>query len=266
MCKAMLEDLKNLRYGDHVCNLGAMIAARLAEMYGKPSYIVNPPVVDELMNEARVTGLPAIVRRSAFHALNQKASALRAAKESGIEYDKGNFIVAHLGGGVSVGAHEHGRVVDVNDALEEGPFSPERAGSLPTRQLVDLCFSGCHTKVEIMRMLVGGGGLTAYFGTTDLKKLEEESKRDKNVREILDAMIYRFSREICACAAALRGNINRVVLTGGLAHSGLVVKGISDRVSFLGPIVVYPGEDEMAALAEGVVRVLDGKEIAYDYE
>lgn len=264
--KLMLEDLKSAKFGDHASNLGAMIAATLAEQFGKTAYVVNPPVVDELMDVARLTGLPQITRVSAFHALNQKAAAVRAAKELGLDYCKGRFIVAHLGGGISVGAHHCGCVVDVNNALEEGPFSPERAGSLPTGQLVELCFSGHYTKSEIKKLLAGKGGLYAHTGTTDCEKLVIEAEKNENSRKIVDAMIYKISREICANAAALCGIVNGIVVTGGLAYSSYIVEGIKKRVGFLGEFIVYPGEYEMGALAEGVLRVLDGLERAYKYE
>lgn len=263
--KEMLEDLKASKYGDHASNLGAMIVEKLASQFEKPSYVVDPPVVDELMDEARYTGLPLISRKSAFHALNQRAAAIYAAKEAGIEYNKSRFIVAHLGGGISVGAHELGRVVDVNNALEEGPFSPERAGSLPSDQLVELCFSGTYTKREIKRMLVGGGGLIAYTGTTDCKKLEADIETNIETKKVLDAMIYQISKEICASSAALRGKVDRIIITGGLALSSYIVEGIEKRVSFLGTVTVVPGEREMIALAEGAVRVLEEKEIANQY-
>lgn len=264
--KSMLEDLKSSKFGDHASNLGAIIAATLAEKFGKTAYVANPPVVDELMDIARLSGLPQITRVSAFHALNQKNAAIRAAHEVGIDYSKGRFIVAHLGGGISVGAHNCGFVVDVNNALEEGPFSPERAGNLPTGQLVDMCFSGVYTKTEIKKMLAGRGGLYAYTGTTDCKKLETEAENDENIRKILDAMIYKVSREICANAAALYGIVNGVVITGGLACSSYIVEEIKKRVGFLGKFIVYPGENEMEALAEAVLRVLNGLERAYEYE
>lgn len=265
VCEEMLENLKSSRYGDHASNLGAIIAARLAGQYGKTAYVVNPVVVDELMDEARLTGLPDIKRKSVFHALNQKAIAMRAAAEMGIEYGNGRFIVAHLGGGISVGAHDRGQVIDVSNGLEEGPMTPERAGALPTLQLVELCFSGRYTKDQIKKMLVGNGGLIAYTGTSDCRKLEEQAVKDENVRKTVDAMAYGISREICACAAALRGNMDSIIITGGLAYWPYVVDEIKKRVSFLGKILVYPGEDEMAALAEGVIRVLEGREQAYTY-
>jgi len=263
---AMLEDLKHARYGEHASNLGAMIAASLAETYGKKAYIVDPPVVDELMPEARLTGLPQIKRISAFHALNHKAAAIRAAKELGIGYGEGRFIVAHLGGGISVGAHDCGRVIDVNNALEEGPFSPERAGSLPVGQLVDLCYSGKYGRAEMKKLLVGRGGLNAHTGTTDCRELEARAEREELVRRVLNAMVYRISKEICANAAALYGKIDAVIVTGGLAKSTYIVEGIKKRVKFLGRFITYPGESEMEALAQGVARVLEGTELAYVYE
>jgi butyrate kinase len=263
--KEMLEDLRASKYGNHASNLGAMIADKLAGQFGKSAYVVDPPVVDELMDEARLSGLPEICRKSVFHALNQKASAIYAANKAGIEYNKGRFIVAHLGGGISVGAHEFGRVVDVNNGLDEGPFSPERAGSLPTDQLVDLCFSGKYTKSEIKKLLVGNGGVMAYTGTTDFIKLEILAETDIEIKKVLNAMVYQISREICASAAALNGKVDMIIITGGLAKCSLIVEGIKKRVSFLGTISVVPGEREMEALVEGAIRVMKGKEEPNQY-
>ena len=234
-------------------------------IYKKKAYVVDPPVVDELMDEARYTGLPEISRISIFHALNQKATAIYAANEAGMEYNKGRFIVAHLGGGISVGAHELGRVVEVSNAFEEGPFSPERAGNLPTEQLVELCFSGRYTKAEIKKLLVGKGGLMAFTGTTDFRKLEELMEKDCEIKKLINAFAYHISREICACAASLNGKIDRIIITGGLAASKYLIEEIRRRVSFLGDIFVFPGEREMVALSEGVIRVLEGKEEAKQY-
>ncbi len=261
----MLNDLQNERYGSHACNLGAIIVHRLSLEYGKPAYIANPPVVDELMEEARYTGIPAICRASVFHALNHKAVALRAAEQLGLEYNKANFIVAHMGGGISVGAHRQGKVVDVNNALEEGPFSPERAGNIPTGQLVELCYSGRYTKSEMKKLLVGHGGIVAYTNSTDIKSLVSRAEQEKDLHELLNAMIYRISREICASAAALSGQIDGVILTGGLAHSEYIVSNIKKRVSFLAPVLVFPGEDELAALAASAKRVLEGSETCLTY-
>jgi butyrate kinase len=263
--ESMLSDLNSSRYGDHASNLGAVIAYKLAEPYGRPAFVVNPVVVDEMIDEARFTGLPFIKRKSVFHALNQKAIASKTADAMGIPYNQANFIIAHLGGGISVGVHCKGNVIDVNDALEEGPFSPERAGSLPAAQLVDLCFSGRYKKEEIKKLLAGKGGLVAYTGTTDCRKLEEKASADESVRKLLDAMTYKISREICAGAASLYGKVDAVIITGGLARSEAIVESIRKRVSFLGEFKVYPGEDEMSALAEGVLKVLQGIEGALNY-
>ncbi len=263
--KQMLEDLRTSRYGNHASNLGALIVSELAAAHSKEAYVVNPPVVDELMEVARVTGLPEIKRTSVFHALNQKAVAIRAARDTGVDYNKSRFIVAHLGGGVSVGAHDMGRVTDVNNGLEEGPFTPQRTGSLPVIQLVDLCFSGKYTKAEINKLLVGKGGLYAHTGISDGVVLAEKAEKDSSVKLLFDAMAYRIAREICACAATLYGKVDRVIITGGLANDTVLVDKIKERVSFLGPVSVYPGEDEMSALAEGMMRVLEGHETVLEY-
>lgn len=261
----MLENLKSSKYGEHASNLGAIIAYGLAEKYGRQAYVVNPVVVDELMDIARITGLPEMQNISIFHALNHKAVAVRAAEEMNTEYKDANFIVAHLGGGISVGVHDKGRVIDVNNGLEDGPFSPERAGTLPMKQVIDLCYSGKYTKKELMRKLIGNGGLIAHTGTSDCKVLVEKAKCDENIKLLLDALIYKVSKEICAGAAALYGKIDAILITGGLAHSDYFVYGIKQRVSFLAPVRVYPGEDEMMALAKGVMDVLKGKETPLEY-
>ncbi len=261
----MLEDLSQSTYGDHASNLGAIIADKLGQVYGKPAFIVNPVVVDELIDEARYTGLPLINRISAFHALNQKAVAKKAAEDMGIKYEDGNFIVAHLGGGISVGAHEKGRVIDVNNALEEGPFSPERAGSLPSKQLVNLCFSGKYSKEEIDKMLVGKGGFYAHTGTTDVKLIMEKAKTDPAYRQVVNAFTYNLSKEIAGLAGVLKGKVDRIVITGGLAHSAEIVGAVEESVSFIAPLFVMAGEDELRALQEGVAHVLDGLEQVKTY-
>lgn len=261
----MLEDLSQSTYGDHASNLGAIIADRLGKENKKPAFTVNPVVVDELIDEARFTGLPLINRVSAFHALNQKAVAKKVAKDIGIDYENGNFIVAHLGGGISVGAHKNGRVIYVNNALEEGPFSPERAGSLPTKQLVNLCFSGEYTKDEVNKMLVGKGGFYAHTGTTDVKSIMEKAQSDESYRRVVDAFTYNLSKEISGLAACFAGDVDRIVITGGLAHSKEIVKAVEKRVSFIAPVFVVPGEDELRALEEGVIHVLDGLEEIKSY-
>jgi butyrate kinase len=261
----MLSDLRDARYGEHACNLGALIAQQLASEYGRAAYIADPPPVDEMIELARYSGTPQFRRKSVFHALNQKAIARRAAAELGKPYERCRLVVAHMGGGISVGAHLNGRVIDVNNAMEEGPFSPDRSGTVPSLQLLDLCFSGRYGRQDIYRMLVGQGGLFAYTGSTDCRMIEEEAANHPEYRELLQAMAYQVAKAIGAMAAALGTLPDAVVLTGGLAHSAWLVGEISSRVSFLGPVLTYPGEDELAALATAVCRVLRGEDVCHDY-
>jgi butyrate kinase len=265
---AMLEDLRSCRFGSHASNLGGPLARNLAdEAGGKPAFIVDPVVVDELMDEARLSGIPEIERRSIFHALNQKAVARRAAAEIGKPYEEVNFVVAHMGGGISVGAHRKGMVVDVNNALDgDGPFAPERAGSLPAGELVKYAFSGNVELGEMIRKMVGGGGLVAHLGTNDLREVERRiGEGDEQADLVFRAMAYQVAREIGARATVLSGEVDAVVLTGGLAFSDAFVEAVMERVSFIAPVKVYPGEDEMAALAQGALRVLAGEESALEY-
>jgi butyrate kinase len=265
----MLEDLRAGQNGEHASNLGGLLAYDIAQLAGLPAYIVDPVVVDELQPEARLTGLPQISRKSIFHALNQKAIARRAAAELGKPYEQLNLIVAHLGGGISVGAHRQGRVVDVNNALGgEGPFSPERSGGLPAGDLARLCFSGRFTEAEIRKMLVGRGGLVAYLGTNDGREVVKAIKAgDQQAELVYQAMAYQVAKEIGACAAVLAGQVDAILITGGLAYDqDYLVSWIKQRVAFIGQVLVYPGEDELLALAEGALRVLKGEEAAQEYK
>lgn len=262
--KKMIEELLASQHGSHASNLGAPLAARFAAAAGDKakSFIVDPVVVDELVDEARISGLPEISRRSIFHALNQKAVARRAAERIGKSVKDCNFIIAHMGGGVSVGAHENGRVIDVSNGLDgEGPMSPERSGALPAGKLVSLCFSGKYTQKEIERKLVGNGGLVAHLGTNDLREVEKRiAKGDSHAELIFNALCFQIAKEIGSCAAVLKGRIDSILLTGGLANSIKLCEEITSRVSFIAPVEIFPGEDEMQALAEGALRVLEGKE------
>jgi butyrate kinase len=265
----MLEDLRACTWGAHASNLGAPLAVRLADEGGcGKAYIVDPVVVDEMCPLARYSGLPEIERRSIFHALNQKAVARRAAVELGKPYAECNLVVAHMGGGVSVGAHEKGRVIDVNNALDgDGPFSPERAGSLPVGGLVKLAFSGKYELPQLLKMLTGKGGLVAHLGTNDLREVARRmDDGDEKARLLFEALAYRMAKEIGASAAALSGEVDAIILTGGLAYNERFTKLIRDRVAFIAPVKIYPGEDEMQALVEGALRVLDGSEEARRYE
>ncbi len=263
----MLEDLKKGVMGEHASNLGGIIAFTIAEKEHIPSFIADPVVVDEMEEEARIAGHPEFERLSIFHALNQKASARKAAADLGKKYEACNFIVAHMGGGVSVGAHRKGKVIDVNNALNgEGPFSPERSGSLPAGQLVEMCFNGKYSKTEMLKKLKGNGGLKAYLGTADGIEVENRVKKgDKKAILIMNAMGYQVAKEIGSLAAVLKGEIDGIILTGGLAYNTLLVKYIQNHISFLGRIFVYPGENEMEALRDGALRVLTKKEKAQEY-
>ncbi len=263
----MLEDLKIGVLGEHASNLGGVIAHEIASLLHIPSFIVDPVVVDEMQDVARISGMPEIERKSIFHALNQKAVARRAAKEMGKSYESCNFIVAHLGGGISVGAHRKGAVVDVNNALDgDGPFSPERSGGLPVGDLAKLCFSGKYTHNEIKKLIKGQGGMVAYLNTNDGRdagRMIQEG--DENAKLVFHAMAYQVAKEIGMCATVLKGDIDAIILTGGLAYGEMLIGWIKESVEFLGKIIVYPGEDEMSALALGGLRVLRGEEVAQSY-
>lgn len=263
----MLDDLRKAVYADHASNLGAMIVHELASKKGIPACVVDPPATDEMDDVARVTGHPLFRRRSRLHTLNQKAVAHRAAAELGIPYKKARLIVAHLGGGVSVGAHRRGRIVDVNDAYDgSGPMSPERSGTLPAGQVAKLCFSGDYTPEEFQKMLVGRGGLFAHLGTTDVREiLRRIDSGDDHARLVLDAMIYQTAREIGACAAVLEGVVDGVVLTGSIMQSDILAAMLSRKIAFLGRVLVYPGEDEMEALRDAALRVIRGGERVNPY-
>ncbi len=260
--EAMLRDLRRGVMGEHASNLAASLAYNMAERLGIPSYVVDPVVVDELDDLARFSGLPGIRRKAKDHPLNQRAAARRAAAELRGKYDESNFLVAHLGGGISVGVHKNGRIVDVNNVLDgDGPFSPERTGALPVGSLITLCYSGDFTLEEMRRKITGGGGLVAYLGTNDGREIRRRIERgDGYAKKVYQAMAYQISKEIAAGAAVLFGDVDAIVLTGGLAHDDMLVNWIRERVSFIAKVMVYPGEFEMSALAEGVLRVFKGEE------
>lgn len=264
----MIRDLKKAERGEHASNLGAITAYDIAKEVKIPSYIVDPIVVDELDDVARVSGTPGIERTSVFHALNQKATARKAAAALGKKYEKINVIVAHMGGGVTVGAHKKGRVIDVNNGLYgEGPMSPERSGSLPAEDVVNMCFSGKYTKSEIIKKIRGKGGVFAYLGTGDMKAVNEEAKKgNKEYKLIFDAMAYQIAKEIGAMAAVLGGKVDCIVLTGGIAFDKSMVKEITNRVKFISKVMVYPGENEMEALFQGAMLSVTGKANLNEYK
>ncbi len=251
--KKMKEDLvEGAASTGHASNLGGLIADDIAKtIEGAKAYIADPPVVDELIDVARISGHPSFKRKSIFHALNQKAVARRHARAIGKKYEELNLVIAHLGGGISVGAHCRGRVIDVNNALDgEGAFSPERSGTLPAGQLVQLSFSGDHEIGEIKKMLVGRGGLTAYLGSGNAMEIEERiSNGDSEAALIYDAMIYQIAKDIGAMFTVLEGNVDGILITGGIARSEMLIGKLKRRIDKLATIYVYPGEDEMEALA-----------------
>ena len=264
---ALLADLKNPPQGEHASNLGGILAREIGDELGVPSYIVDPVVVDEMEPVARISGVPEISRVSIFHALNQKAMARRYAKEVGKKYTDLNLIVVHMGGGVSVGAHEKGRVVDVFNALDgDGAFSPERAGGLPSGALIKMCYESGLTEAEMRKKIVGNGGFNAYLGTNDARDVEKRvNEGDKEATLIRDAFVYQMSKNIGAMAAVLSGKVDAIIMTGGIAYDKAVTQMISDRVSFIAPVKLYPGEDELLALAQGALRVMNGEEEAKAY-
>ncbi|HNR42391.1 MAG TPA: butyrate kinase [Bacteroidales bacterium] len=258
----MRRDLETGIMGEHASNLGGLIAADIASsLPGAKAYIVDPVVVDELQPVARISGHPAIERISIFHALNQKAVGRLYASSAGRRYEDMNLIIAHMGGGISVGAHRKGRVIDVNNALNgDGSFSPERSGGLPSGQLVDLCFSGKYSHQEIKSMLTGKGGMMAYLGTNNfIEMCDRADQGDKEAILIRDALAYQVSRDIGAMAAVLEGQVDAIILTGGLAYHEEHVQRIKKMVGFIAGIYVFPGEDEIKALAFNGLLALEGK-------
>lgn len=266
--QAMLADLHSASAAIHASALGAIIAAEIAAAFHIPAYVIDPIVVDEMDRNAKLTGMPGIERSSIFHALNQKAIARRLAEKIGKPYENARFVVAHLGGGITVGAHRYGRVIDVNDALSgEGPFTPERTGAIPAVPLIKMCFSGEYTEAEIMRKVTQKGGMLAYLGTSDLKAVQKMiNDGDEFAALVLDSMAYQVAKEIGAMTAVLEGNVDAIVLTGGLAYSTRFTGAIKQRVDKLAPVHVLAGEDEMFALMSGALRVLRGQELAAQYE
>ncbi len=264
--EAMKHDLRSGQ--EHASNLGGLLAADIAAMAGVRAYIADPVVVDELDDVARISGLPECPRVSIFHALNQKATARMHCDKAGMVYEKSRLIVAHLGGGISVGAHRMGRIVDVNNALDgDGPFAPERAGSLPTGAFADLCFSGKYTRAQIQKMLAGKGGLIAHLGTNSVQEVVERTRQgDEKAARILEAMCYNISKWIGSMATVLEGRVDAVIITGGIAHNPPVTDYIRRHCSFIAPVAVYPGEGEMEALLMNALVVLRGQYVPRIYE
>ncbi len=244
----------------HACNLGGLLAEQLAHSAGIKAYIADPPVVDELEDAARMTGMPMCTRRPIFHALNHRAIARRHCRLKGVSYDRSNFIIVHMGGGISVAAHRQGRIVDVNNALDgDGPFAPDRVGSLPSSELIKVCFSGQYTREELLKYVSSKGGLVAYLGTNSVMEVVQRIEAgDQRATKMLEAMCYNIAKQIGSLAAGLSGKVDAILLTGGIAHSAYVTDYIRSHCTFIAPIEVYPGEDELEALALNALEVLRG--------
>ena len=264
--------INDTKYGcvmhNHACNLGCLIAYEIAQTIpGCRSFIADPGVVDELSPLARISGSPLMPRICIWHALNQRAIARRYARGIGKEYEDLNLIICHLGGGISVAAHDHGRAIDANNALDgEGPFSPERAGSLPAADLIRLCFSGKYNEKQLLKRIAGKAGLNAHLGTNDMREVLERIKQgDTHAKLIVEAMLYHVAKSIAAESAVLCGKIDAILLTGGMAHSKYIVDELRRRIGFLAPVYVFPGEDEMEALALNALAVLQGRRKVEEY-
>ncbi|MBN2900000.1 MAG: butyrate kinase [Clostridia bacterium] len=264
---AMIEDLKIGVQGDHASNLGGIIARSIAELCGVESYIVDPVAVDEFHEVARISGIPQIKRRSLLHALNIRAISIGLADEMNKSLQEMNLVVAHLGGGISVVPLEKGKMIDANNANEMGPFSPERTGGLPVGDLLKMVFSGDYTPQDMKSKLRGKGGLVAYLGTNDVREVQAKiDAGDAKAKLVLDAMCYQIAKEIGMMATVLKGKVDGVVLTGGIAYSNYVTDTITEMVDYIATVYVRPGEDEMKALNEGVMRVENGREMPKIYE
>ena len=264
--EAMKADLLSAKYGEHACNLGGLIASDVAKSVGCQAIIADPVVVDEMEDVARLSGHPLFPRISIFHALNQKATARIYAKEKNTNYEDLNLIVAHLGGGISVGAHRKGKVIDTNNALAYGPFSPERSGTISSSELATVCFSGKYSPEEIKKMLNGEGGLMAHLGTNEAHVAVEQAKNgDKKAQLVLDALSYNVAKEIGSMATVLQGEVDAIILTGGIAYNSCITDYISQMVQFIAPVSVYPGEDELWALANNGIHALQNG-VILDYK
>jgi butyrate kinase len=262
ICSKMIEDMKSGIYGAHPINVGGLVAYDLGREFDIPVFTADPPMTDELCTSARYSGIPQIARQSSFHALNQKATARKVSVELGRSYQELNLIVVHLGGGISVGAHKNGKIIDVNNALDgDGAFSPERAGTLPAGDLVKLCFSGEYTKDEVLKLLTGRGGLYAYLGTTNAIEIERRiAQGDQKAAEVYEAMVFQVAKEVGAAAAVLEGKVDAIALTGSLVYSKVLLESLLKKISFIAPVHLNPGENEMEALADAVLRYFNNEE------
>ncbi|MFP4286382.1 MAG: butyrate kinase [Candidatus Izemoplasmataceae bacterium] len=258
--EAMIEDLKTNKYGSHASNLGGLIASSLAAQVGKKAYIADPVVVDEMSSVAKMSGLNGVTRRSLFHALNQKAVARKYSEKIGVPYEDLHLIVAHLGGGISVGYHKKGKVVDVNNALDgDGPFSPERTGSLPVISVIELAYSGQYTKEELKKLIHGYGGMFSYLNTKDAEEVSDMLSSGRvEASRVIKAMVYQIAKEIGGLHAITKGNLDAIILTGGLAYNQDIIQPLIEMIEHLGELVIYPGENELESLAFNMHAYLSG--------
>lgn len=258
---AMIDDLKNNTYGSHASNLGGLIAQMLASQVGKDAYIADPVVVDEMTDVAKMSGLNGVERRSLFHALNQKAVARKYAKKAEVPYEELHLIVAHLGGGISVGYHKQGKVVDTNNALDgDGPFSPERTGSLPVTSIIELAYSKQYTKKELLKLIRGYGGMFSYLNTKDAEEVSDMLSSGRvEASKVVNAMVYQIAKEIGSLYAVTKGQLDAIILTGGLTYNQDIIQPLIEMIEHLGEIVIYPGENELEALAFNMVAYLSGE-------
>jgi len=262
----LIQDLKNAIGGSHASNLGGILAKEIAKKHNLKSFIVDPVVVDEMDEVARITGIKNVFRKSKFHALNQKAVAKRFAKEINRNYEELNLIVVHLGGGISVGAHRKGRVIDVTNAIGgEGPFTPERCGQIPADEIIEMCYSGNYQKSDMKKLISGTGGITSLLGTNDVREILKNLENPET-KLIYDAFIYQIAKEIGAMATTLNGDIDQIILTGGIAYSEVVTGDIIEKIKFISEITIYPGEDELLALCQGALRILNNYEKVKIYD
>ncbi len=263
----MYDDAKSMRIVKHPSALGIVIAKELGDKYGKPSFCVNPPDVDEFNIEARITGIPDIYRESRIHALNQKEIAIRYAKKIKKKYTDLNLIICHAGGGISIAAHNHGKMIDCNDIVNgDGPMAPNRSGFVPAKPLINLCFSGKYSENEIKALINKNGGIMAHLGTSDIKEVDQMIENgNKKAQIIYDAMIYQIAKQIGAMYAALKGNCSAIILTGGIANDPYYIKKLNKYIRKIAKVVVMPGEFELEALASGSIRVLKNEEEAKKY-
>ncbi|HEX9970442.1 MAG TPA: butyrate kinase, partial [bacterium] len=263
---AMVADARKGIQGEHASNLGCALARSIADRAGISAYTVDPVAVDEFEPQARFSGHPLIQRRTLAHTLNIHAVGRMAAEQLGVEYLQNNFIIAHLGGGISICPLKQGRIIDVNDASSSGPFSPERTGELPLQQFIDLCFSGKYTQRQMRKLVMGEGGLIAYLKTNNAEEVEKRiHEGDDEAKMVYEAMAYQIAKEIGAMATVVKGDVRAIVISGGLSQSKMLINWISERVKFIAEILVFPGEFEMEALAGGVLRVLQGQEETKTY-